>query len=745
MKPPTTFSVWDRRVPRVLFALTLASAGWLLAHEGHAPLPTQGVRVDLKKGELLLTKEAREALAVQTAEIANEVPPESVTAYVTLVPAWQKRGLVANRLAGRIVRLRAQPGQVVEAGEVLAEVESAELEILQLEIVSSQNQLKRSEELLQTMKGSPGVIAGRTLQDAELQVRQSRNELLVAKAKWAALDLSEPSGDSTGTRKQATKVTLPVRSPIRGTVVHADLSVGKVVERGEHLFEIVDTSEVWAKIGVLEKDLSRVKAGQGVSIRLGAFADEEFRTAIETVGVEIDPRTHQNYVWAKLSNRADAKHTVLPGMYGQARIYLDKPKEAKVIPVSALVDDGVDRFVLLETAKASGTSEFQKKSVEVIRRTREFAEVRSSELFSGDRVATQGSHELGGLFVPGVLKLTPEARRSIGLQTEPAVERVVEEVLDVPGQVDLPPESRSVASTPVAGNLTRLHAAPGQRIEQGQLVAEVVSLDFQNLQLETISENLALEMLEVQAKQLATLGGIVTQAQTIEFESKRLAAKARRESLLRRLELLGLMSEELARLLESQKPLAALPVRTVAPGIVLDFDKSLGQTLRADEPILTLHNPKRPWVQGFVAEGEVSRIRVGDAVRVRTVSHPEEVLQGKIARSAQTFGASHRTLSVWVALDEDAPFPLLHNQVANLSVTLGRKFPALAVPVSALSREGTDQFVFVETSEGAFERRAVRTGAGDDRFVPIVSGLTRGEKVAVKGVIELQTAYASVR
>jgi hypothetical protein len=33
----------------------LLTVGWLLGHEGHAPLPTQGIRIDLKKGELLLS------------------------------------------------------------------------------------------------------------------------------------------------------------------------------------------------------------------------------------------------------------------------------------------------------------------------------------------------------------------------------------------------------------------------------------------------------------------------------------------------------------------------------------------------------------------------------------------------------------------------------------------------------------------------------------------------------------------
>jgi multidrug efflux pump subunit AcrA (membrane-fusion protein) len=53
--------------------------------------------------------------------------------------------------------------------------------------------------------------------------------------------------------------------------------------------------------------------------------------------------------------------------------------------------------------------------------------------------------------------------------------------------------------------------------------------------------------------------------------------------------------------------------------------------------------------------------------------------------------------------------------------------------------------VFVQTANGLIERRTVKPGLADDRFVAIVTGLAKGERVAVQGVAELQTTYASIR
>jgi multidrug efflux pump subunit AcrA (membrane-fusion protein) len=70
----------------------------------------------------------------------------------------------------------------------------------------------------------------------------------------------------------------------------------------------------------------------------------------------------------------------------------------------------------------------------------------------------------------------------------------------------------------------------------------------------------------------------------------------------------------------------------------------------------------------------------------------------------------------------------------------------LAVPAGAVYREGAAAFVFVRRAKDrTFERRAIETGRGDDRFVGVISGLTEGEEIAVRGVADLQTAYAALQ
>ena len=58
-----------------LLSLLTVGAAIVLAHEGHAPLPTKGAEVNAEKGTLLLTTDARESVDVAGTRPPYEVGP----------------------------------------------------------------------------------------------------------------------------------------------------------------------------------------------------------------------------------------------------------------------------------------------------------------------------------------------------------------------------------------------------------------------------------------------------------------------------------------------------------------------------------------------------------------------------------------------------------------------------------------------------------------------------------------------
>jgi RND family efflux transporter MFP subunit len=516
-----------------------------------------------------------------------------------------------------------------------------------------------------------------------------------------------------------------------------------VVDPSEHLFEVLDLTTVWVKIGVLEKDLHHIAAGQPVDLTLVAYPGEVFPTQIKSVGPALDEQTHLLTAWAEVANPSDRPPKFLPGMRGQARILLPSGPEKLRIPAAALIRDGAERFVLVEEAATKAGAAYRKRNVAVRSEAADGAEV-EADLVPGDRVVTQGSHELAGFFVTGVLRLSAEAEKTIGLRVAPARPEVVEEVVQVDGAIELPPGRRALVSSRLPGTLWAICVDPGQIVSAGQVVAEVASLELQSVQLDYLRAHLEAGLSEEILTRLRSVSDRVVGRQLWEAESTSRSAQNRRQTFQEKLLALGLSSEQVSGILRDRKLVETLPLRAPIAGRVAQFDNVIGQGIKAEEPLLEIHDPRGAWVKGYVAERDLSRVRLGQPARVRFPAAPTIVATGKVVRQGGVVGADGRSLLICVEFDT-AVTDLPQDLLARLSLTVRRPEPTLAVPLEAMAAEGTRRFVFVRGKDGVFVRREVTPGRADDLHVEITHGLRPGEQVAVRGTAELQTAFAAVR
>ena len=742
---------WRRWGVLSFFLLLTVAATWVWAHEGHAPLPTRGVQVDLAKGTIIMTKATRDALDLQTAPLAKQPVEERLLAYVTLVAPWRSHAFVTSRLSGRIESLLVKPGQVVQAGQAVALVHSTELENLQAELLNAHQALQLSSKVLaevQTLQ-KENIASPWELLERQTRQRENQSAVDITRSKLRNVGLTGDQLDEL-VRDGASKFvrTLTLTAPISGTVIHADQIVGKVIDHNEHIVEIVDLAAVWVRIGVLEQDWHRVQVGQPLEIRLAAYPQETITAKVTVKGTMLDEQTHLGTVWAELSNPPGREPRFLPGMHGQARIVVARP-ETLAVPTGAVHSDGAERYVLVEEESTNRSGQYRKRPVVVGIQTPTLTQLREGDVFPGDRIVTQGGHELAPFFFPGVLRVSPQAAKNIGLRVEPVQRQVVENTLTVDGTVDVPPEKRSLASTRLAGTIQRILVDRGQSVEAGQIVAEVTSLELQSLQLELLQVHVQHESTAEHLAQLRQAGGessrVLPQFRLWELENLYQTTRNRRDSLQRNLMALGVSRTQLDELLQHKRLVETLPVRAPIAGVVMQFDKALGQAVKAEEPLLEIHDLSQAWVQGFISEQEFPQIRIGQKVRVRLVADASFQAEGRVVRSARIFGVENRTLAVWVEVPTKPQGGWQHNLLARLTISLGKPAPVVAVPQLAVVHEGTRAFVFVRKPDGVFVRRTVSLGRADDRLVEITVGLQEGEAVAVEGAAALQTAYAAVR
>ena len=333
-----------------LALITVFMIGRAQAHEGHAPLPTKGVQVDVPKGLITLSPAAHKSLGLQTAAIEQRALEETALAYATLVTPWKQQYFVSSQLPGKIAALHVLPGETVIAGQLLAEITSPELETLQLELRTASNELKLSTQQAERLRGlvEAQAVPGRDYLEAAAKYEQDQNALRIAESKLLSLGISKAAiDDALSGKGSSASLLVPLKSPIGGTVSHADLSIGKIVAANEHLFEVNDLAKLWVKIGILERDIAKIRKGQRVVLEFSAFPHESVEAVITVPVMEVDPVTHVVTAWAEIDNSAKTPK-YLPGMYGTAKVVTSEPTKLLSVPASALLGSGAERYVLVE-------------------------------------------------------------------------------------------------------------------------------------------------------------------------------------------------------------------------------------------------------------------------------------------------------------------------------------------------------------------------------------------------------------
>jgi cobalt-zinc-cadmium efflux system membrane fusion protein len=116
---------------------------------------------------------------------------------------------------------------------------------------------------------------------------------------------------------------------------------------------------------------------------------------------------------------------------------------------------------------------------------------------------------------------------------------------------------------------------------------------------------------------------------------------------------------------------------------------------------------------------------------------PDRVFNARVvAIGAGSDPQTHRVLVRSEIANSDRA--LRAEMFANFSIIIRDERPSPAVPAAALERDGSDVWVWVRNTAGAFEQRFVEVGAQDNDRVEIVKGVAVGEQVVSRGGIYIE-------
>jgi cobalt-zinc-cadmium efflux system membrane fusion protein len=362
-------------------ALVLAGLG-AVAYWGHAsgwqvaptPNPTEAPAANAAQPVVRVTPTVGDTLPISGKAVSIQFGSAAAVdaAGIVVAPAWHATlteqasaagevGFVPTRLAhvsaraaGTTRRVFKTAGDAVTAGELLALVDAAVTGRTKAELQQALVQLRLRTRARDDVAGAAPAVSGAAVREAAAALAEAEVRVLAAAQALANLGLPvEPAAfrnltpaeaadrlrrlglETTGTGLGPDDVTsnlLPVRAPLAGVVLSADVVAGEVVEAGKPLFTVVDPARVWVTLHLAAEDAKRAAVGQKAFFRPDG-GDREHPAAVVWVGTAADEATRTVPVRAEADNAAGRLRAAA---LGRGRVVFREEPKAVVVPHAAV-------------------------------------------------------------------------------------------------------------------------------------------------------------------------------------------------------------------------------------------------------------------------------------------------------------------------------------------------------------------------------------------------------------------------
>lgn len=325
--------------------------------------------------------------------------------------------------------------------------------------------------------------------------------------------------------------------------------------------------------------------------------------------------------------------------------------------------------------------------------------------------------------------LDAKARQLAGVQTAKVENKALSKEIRTTGKIALNEAGRSYITSRVMGRIDQLYVnAEGETIAPGQAIAAVYSPDYIAAQEEYI---LAID----------TVNKLKNASRDLVQVNNRLLEAARRK-----LELLGIASDDIEHLAHTRQPNTLMTVRAQFGGTVLEKQILPGGYIMAGEKLFTLSDLSTVWLYADLYEKDIATVQVGQQVSVTTPAYPGQTFSGYVSFINAVLDDATRTVKVRIEL-ANPEGKLKPNMFANATIQVPLD-ETLVIPASSLLDTGKRKIVFVAEDENTFAKRDIVTGQEAQGYIQVLSGLKPGDTVvtAATFLIDSQTqlgAYGS--
>ncbi|MBK9264987.1 MAG: efflux RND transporter periplasmic adaptor subunit [Polyangiaceae bacterium] len=343
-----------------------------------APAKTSNGEAPADKTKVRLkTDETARLAGIETINAEARPNTGGAVAVARLVYDATRLAHINARAPGIVRSLKVDIGSQVKKKDTLAVIESAAVGADR-----SKLQAARARATIAQKNYERHAALQKAGLSADQDVLAAEQELAAAKAEQSALatglSIIGAGGGAGG--------SYTLTSPIDGVVTQRGATVGKLVGLEELLFEVVDTSAMWAELDVPESELSVVAVGQSVTVEIDGLAGRTFSGKITYLSPQIDIATRTVRARVPLENEGGVLRA---NMFGRGRIFVGESRQSVMVP-DAAVQRAKDVHLVFVRLTAN---EYETRRVELGIREGNLVEIRKG-VRPGEAVVTTGSFML---------------------------------------------------------------------------------------------------------------------------------------------------------------------------------------------------------------------------------------------------------------------------------------------------------------------------------------------------------------
>jgi len=343
-----------------------------------------------------------------------------------------------------------------------------------------------------------------------------------------------------------------------------------------------------------------------------------------------------------------------------------------------------------------------------------------------------------------VVQLTEQQAEDLNIQHYTVRREQIGFEINAPGRVYGSPEGISVVSSPINGRVSNIYAHEGERVQVGDPLLDLVSLEFANLVGDYLEANAEVTYQQQQVERLEVLTEErITPQRTLERTQADLRrAKTRQSASMARLRAVGITPAEIQNWDPfTSEPEAELTLYAPITGVINQHLIDLGASVNAYDKLLDIIDNTEVLVRGFVSPSDAPYVRAGTPVVIseRTEDGSSQVkkIEGTVTTVNPALDEENRSVVLNTILPTIDGWPLV-GQSVRMTYAAQTQDSTFTIPLSAVQFEQQDAAVFVHQSGGQYVKRVVEIiRMTDDRAV-IGSGLQPGEEIAITQVFSLK-------